>query len=62
MGVRWRGVWRTLALIERQKLSSAARAPSGPARVMPSASATAFIAPAEVPETPAIRSRPSSRM
>src|SRR5215469_8767366 len=47
-------------LAARQKSASRLRASSGPPRASPSASMTAFIAPAEVPEMPSITSRPSS--
>ena len=47
-------------LTARQKSGSRWRASSGPPRVSPSASMTAFTAPAEAPEMPSISRRPSS--
>src|SRR5262245_33885482 len=43
-----------------QKLSRAARAPSAPPAACPATRTAAFIAPAEVPETPSMRSHGSS--
>src|SRR6201998_4228725 len=44
----------------RQKFSNAARAPSAPPLAWPSTSTAAFIAPADVPEMPSMRSHGSS--
>ncbi len=49
-------------LIARQNASSLLRAPSGPPSIQPSASTTAFIAPALVPDSASMASRPSSRI
>ena len=46
-------------LAARQKSASRLRASSGPPRASPSATITALIAPAEVPEMPSISIRPS---
>ena len=47
-------------LAARQKSASRCRASSGPPRASPSASITAFTAPAEAPEMPSMASRPSA--
>ena len=49
-------------LIARQNASSLARAPSAPPSIQPSATTTAFIAPALVPVSASMPRRPSSRM
>src|ERR1700737_2674967 len=47
--------------MRHQYLLSASRAPAASPFIHPSASTAAFIAPADVPEIPAIRSQGSSR-
>src|SRR5262249_44772552 len=59
-GVRRSGLSRAARDTRRQKFSSAARAPSAPLSAWPSISTAAFIAPADVPEMPSIRSHGSS--
>ena len=49
IGERRIGLKRAAALVADQRLSSCLRASAGPPLAMPSASATAFIAPALVP-------------
>src|SRR5215831_6763369 len=59
-GVRRSGLSSAAFDTRRQKFSSATRAPSAPSSAWPSTSTAAFIAPAEVPEMPSIRSHGSS--
>src|SRR6185369_578670 len=60
-GPRRRGLKRAASDTRRQKFSSAVRAPAAPPFAWPSTSTAAFIAPADVPEMPSIRSHGSSR-
>ena len=56
---RWSGGRLPLLLTARQNSASLLSASAGPPRARPSASITALTAPADVPETPSITSRPS---
>src|SRR6516165_6780935 len=58
---RWIGLYWAAALVADQNFSRHLRASMGPPRAIPSARATAFIAPALVPLTAAMCSRSSSR-
>jgi hypothetical protein len=60
MSLRWITGRSPSMLAARQKSASRVRATSGPPRARPSATITAFIAPAEAPEMPSIANRPSS--
>src|SRR6266850_7522854 len=60
-GPRRNGLKRAASETRRQKFSRAVRAPAAPPFAWPSTSTAAFIAPADVPEMPSIRSHGSSR-
>src|SRR5262249_13859814 len=60
-GLRRMGLNRAECETRFQKASSAARAPSGPPAANPATSTAPFIAPAEVPDMPSMRSQDSSR-